>query len=457
MCLSFRVFHRTFYIMPEFPHGVPMNLRERKLSDEIDPDVDEEVTVAGWVQTIRKKGKIAFILLRDKGGTLQITAMKNEMGEEYSRITKVQRESVIAVKGRVQKSEYVKKGFEILPEEWELLSEADAPLPMGVVDKVNIELDTRLDNRFMDLRREEIKSIFEIKAMMLAAIRRTLDERGFTEVQTPKILRAGAEGGATLFKLDYFGKKAYLAQSPQLFKQILMATGLERVYEIAPAFRAELSDTTRHLSEFTSLDFEMSFIESQEDVMAVAEEMLDRAIKAVLDEGKNHLNTMDVELSPPKRPYPRLSFEEVKELLAERGKHLENDVDTEGEKILGEIMAEKGYEAYFIVEYPEEEKPFYIMEKDGTPWSYSFDLEYRGQELASGGQREHRVDRLEKRMIKKGLNPKDFEFYLKAFRYGMPPHGGIGLGIERLIEKALNLENVRETTIFPRDRYRLLP
>ncbi len=448
----------TLYIPLQFPHGVSVNLRERKRSDEINPDKDAEVTVAGWVQTIRKKGKIAFILLRDKGGIVQITALKNEMGEEeYNRLTKVQRESVIAVRGKVQKSEYVKRGFEILPIEWRLLNEAEAPLPMGVVDKVNIELDTRLDNRFMDLRREEIKAIFEIKAIMLSAIRRTLEKSGFVEVQTPKILKAGAEGGATLFKLDYFGKNAYLAQSPQLFKQILMSTGLERVYEIAPAFRAELSDTTRHLSEFTSLDFEMAFIESQDDVMDMVEEMVDSAVNAAINEGKDRLDMLGIELNRPKRPYPRLTFEEVKRTLEEKDKKVDNDLDTEGEKILGEIMAEKGYYAYFVVEYPEEEKPFYIMEKDGTPWSYSFDLEFKGQELASGGQREHRPEILMERMKKKGLDPKDFEFYIKAFRYGMPPHGGVGLGIERLIQKALNLENVRETTIFPRDRFRLVP
>ena len=448
----------TLYIPYQFPHGVSVNLRERKRSNEIDPDVDTEVVVAGWVQTIRKKGKIAFILLRDRGGVVQITALKNEMGEEeYNKLTKVQRESVIAVRGKVQKSEYVKRGFEILPIEWELLNEAEAPLPMGVVDKVNVELDTRLDNRFMDLRREEVKAIFEIKAIMLSAIRKTLESNGFIEVQTPKILKAGAEGGATLFKLDYFGENAYLAQSPQLFKQILMSTGLERVYEIAPAFRAELSDTTRHLSEFTSLDFEMAFIQSQDDVMDMVEEMVDASIRAVIEDGKEQLDTLGIEMSAPKRPYPRIGFQDAKVMLEERGKKVENDLDTEGEKILGEIMAEKGYDAYFVVEYPEEEKPFYIMEKPGTQWSYSFDLEFRGQELASGGQREHRPDFLENRMRKKGLNPEDFEFYLKAFRYGMPPHGGVGLGIERLVQKALNLENIRESTIFPRDRFRLVP
>lgn len=435
-----------------------MNLRDRTRSDEINPDVDTEVTVAGWVQTIRKKGKIAFILLRDRGGVVQVTALKNEMGdEEYNSLTKVQRESVIAVRGKVQKSEYVKRGFEILPVEWTVLNFADAPLPMGVVDKVNVELDTRLDNRFMDLRREEIISVFALKSIMLSAIRDNLERGGFLEVQTPKILKAGAEGGATLFKLDYFGEDAYLAQSPQLFKQMLMSTGLERVYEIAPAFRAELSDTTRHLSEFTSLDFEMAFIESQDDVMDMVEEMLDSAIKAAIDGGQAHLQTLNLELKVPKRPYPRIRFEEAKAMLGERGKKVENDLDTEGEKILGDIMAEKGYDAYFVVEYPEEEKPFYIMEKDGTPWSFSFDLEFRGQELASGGQREHRPDVLQERMRKKGLDPEDFGFYIKAFRYGMPPHGGVGIGIERLIQKALNLNNVRETTIFPRDRFRLVP
>ncbi len=435
-----------------------MNLRDRKRSDEIDPETDTEVTVAGWVQTIRKKGKIAFILIRDRGGVVQVTALKNEMGEdEYNRLTKVQRESVIAVRGKVQKSEYVKRGFEILPVEWAVLNGADAPLPMGVIDKVNVELDTRLDNRFMDLRREEIISVFALKSLMLSAIRKNLETKGFLEVQTPKILKAGAEGGATLFKLDYFGEDAYLAQSPQLFKQMLMSTGLERVYEIAPAFRAELSDTTRHLSEFTSLDFEMSFIDSQDDVMDAVEEMLDAAMKAAVERGQYQLKILGLELEVPKRPYLRIRFEDARAMLEERGKKVESDLDTEGEKILGDIMAEKGYDAYFVVEYPEEEKPFYIMEKEGTPWSYSFDLEFKGQELASGGQREHRPDVLEGRMRKKGLDPADFEFYLKAFRYGMPPHGGVGIGVERLVQKALGLENVRETTVFPRDRFRLVP
>ncbi len=435
-----------------------MNLRDRKRSSEIDPDVDSEVIVAGWVQTIRKKGKIAFILLRDRAGIVQITAMKNEMGEEsYNALTKVQRESVLAVRGKVQKSEYVKRGFEILPEEWAVLNGADAPLPMGVVDKVNVELDTRLDNRFLDLRREEVLSVFALKSMMLSAIRSSLEGSGFVEVQTPKILKSGAEGGATLFQLDYFGEKAYLAQSPQLFKQILMSSGLERVYEIAPAFRAELSDTTRHLSEFTSLDFELSFIKSQDDVMDVVEDMLDTAIKAAMENGQHQLKTLGIDLKAPKRPYPRITFEEAKAMLEERGKKVEDDLDTEGEKILGNIMEEKVYDAYFVVEYPEAEKPFYIMEKNGTPWSYSFDLEFRGQELASGGQREHRPDVLEERMRKKGLNPADFEFYLKAFRYGMPPHGGVGIGVERLVQKALGLDNVREATLFPRDRFRLVP
>ncbi len=426
-------------------------------SDAIGPeDHGSTVTVAGWIQDIRNLGGVAFVILRDRAGVIQVTLVKKEM-EFFKEVATLPRESVAEFTGTVQKNDRVKAGFEILPSSWKLLARAETPLPMGIVDKVNVELDTRLDNRFLDLRREEVLSIFVLKSIMLSSVRETLEKNGFIEVQTPKILKAGAEGGATLFKLDYFGEEAYLAQSPQLFKQILMATGLKRIYEIAPAFRAELSDTTRHLSEFTSLDFEMAFIKSQEDVMSAVEEMLDSAVKAAMEHGRRQLEILGLELKAPKRPYPRITFEDAKEMLAGKGKQVENDLDTEGEKILGDIMAEKGYDAYFVVEYPEAEKPFYIMQKDGTPWSYSFDLEFRGQELASGGQREHRPDILMERMEKKGLNPGDFDFYLKAFRYGMPPHGGVGIGVERMVQKALDLDNVRETTIFPRDRFRLVP
>ena len=281
----------------------------------------------------------------------------------------------------------------------------------------------------------------------------------FVEVFSPKIVASGAEGGATLFKLDYFGKPAYLAQSPQLYKQMIMSTGLDRVFEIGPAFRAEPSDTVRHVSEFISFDGEMAYIDSMNDVLQMLEGCIQHVIKGVAETSSAQLEILGTEVKVPKAPYPIIEYKDAVEIVTKEGMEISlgDDLGTEGEKILGSVMEEKGYEMYWIVEYPEEAKPFYIMEKEGTPYSYSFDLDYKGQEISSGGQREHRYNVLVDRISKKGLNPDDFNFYLDAFKYGMPPHGGWGIGVERLVQKMLSLPNVREAILFPRDRVRLVP
>jgi aspartyl-tRNA synthetase len=259
--------------------------------------------------------------------------------------------------------------------------------------------------------------------------------------------------------VDYFGKVAYLAQSPQLYKQMLMSTGLDRVFEIGPAFRAEPSDTARHVSEFISFDGEMAHIDSQTDVMAMIEGCTNFVISQVKERGGRSLEVLGTEVVVPKGPYPVVPYEKAIGMVQGAGSKIElgEDLGTEGEKLLGDLMVQDGYEMYWIAEYPEEAKPFYIMEKEGTPYSYSFDLDYQGQEISSGGQREHRYDRLVQRMEKKGLDPKSFEFYLNSFAYGMPSHGGWGLGVERMVQKMLGLNNIRETILFPRDRNRLVP
>jgi aspartyl-tRNA synthetase len=311
----------------------------------------------------------------------------------------------------------------------------------------------------MDLRKPEIKAIFELKSMMVALIEEAVRENGFTQVYTPKISAAGAEGGAELFKIKYFDKDAFLSQSPQLYKQVLMSTGLDRVFEIAPAFRAEQSNTNRHVTEFISFDGEMSWIQSMDDVLDMIETIIDHVITGLKEKGQKQLQAIGKDIVVPSRPYPKLTYSECLKIVNDGGLPLKNgdDLGTEGEKIVGDYMAKKGKEMYFIVEYPEEAKPFYIMEKDGTEFSYAFDLDYKGQEISSGGQREHRYDRLVARMEKKGLDPNDFGFYLDAFRYGMPPHGGWGIGIERLLVKMLDLPNIREAILFPRDPSRLSP
>ncbi len=374
-------------------------------------------------------------------------------------MTTLPRESVVAITGEVKESNQTELGLEIIPTGIEVYSEAGVPLPMGVVDKVNVEMDTRLNNRFMDIRKPEIKAIFELKSMMVSLIGEAMVNLGFTQVNTPKIVASGAEGGATLFGVDYFGKPAYLAQSPQLYKQMLMSTGLDRIYELGPAFRAEHSNTNRHVTEFISFDGELSWIDSQSDVMAVIEQIVDYVLKGLVERGTKQLALLGKEIKVQSTPYPVLTYEECLKMVNDAGMDLKDgdDLGTEGEKAVGDIMAEKGIDLYWIAEYPEEAKPFYIMEKDGTSYSYSFDLDYRGQEISSGGQREHRYDVLVERMIKKGLNPEDFEFYLDAFKYGMPPHGGWGIGIERLLVKMLDLPNIREAILFPRDLSRLSP
>jgi len=421
---------------------------------------DGTVTIKGWIQETRNLGGISFIVLRDRFGTIQITLPKKKMDPElFTGLTTLSRESVVSITGEVKASTQTNLGLEIIPSTFKLYSEAATPLPMGVIDKVNVEMDTRLNNRYIDIRKPEIKAIFELKSLMIQLLNEAMCQNGFTQVNTPKIVASGAEGGSTLFSVDYFGKDAYLAQSPQLYKQMLMSTGLDKIYELGPAFRAEHSNTNRHVTEFISFDGEMSWIDSQEDIMAMIEKIIDHIMKGLVEQGKRQLKILDKSINVPKTPYPLLTYEECLKIVNNAGLDLRegDDLGTEGEKIIGDVMAERGFDLYWIAEYPEEAKPFYIMEKDGTTYSYSFDLDYKGQEISSGGQREHRYDVLVKRIKKKGLDPEDFKFYLDAFKYGMPPHGGWGIGIERLLVKMIDLPNIREAILFPRDLSRLSP
>ena len=422
----------------------------------------ENVRVAGWIQDIRLHGGIAFLILRDRKGTVQITLEKKKDEQLFKNITSLSRESVLLVEGMVKKTAQVKAGLEIIPTKIEILNIAQTPLPLGVIDKVPAMLDTRLDNRFIDLRKPQHLAIFHLRSILVAGIREYLFENGYLEINTPKIVSAGAEGGATLFELNYFGRTAYLAQSPQLYKQMMMATGADKVFEIAPAFRAEPSDTVRHLSEFTSLDVEIAFIKDSHDVMDVAENLSIAGLKKVKEYGKKELEFFDVNITIPETRAPRISHAECIEILKSLGKKCPNDdIDTEGEKLLGEYSL-KNYksEFFFITEFPTRLKrgTFYAMRNDANPeLTGYFDLLYKGQEIVSGGQREHRYDRLLAQIRENNLNPDAFKFYLDSFKYGMPPHGGFGLGIERFVQKMLNLSNIREANLFPRDRIRVTP
>jgi len=400
----------------------------RSFSTLTPADHRKEAVLAGWVEDVRNLGGIAFLIVRQRDGTFQATIKKKSDPDLFARASKVVRESVVAVRGRIEPNPQVRNGWELVATSLDVLSPAAAPLPLPIADKVGADMDTRFDNRALDLRKPE--------------------------------RRAGAEGGATLFETTYFGRRAFLSQSPQLYKQMLMSTGLDRVYEIAPAFRAEPSDTVRHVTEFTSFDGEVSWIERQEDFFPFLEGAVDSAIEHVRSECKAELALLQVEPKRPSLPLRRIPYPEALEILRARGKRIRDgdDIDTEGEKALGQEMGREGHELYFITEYPTAIKPFYVMAQPDEPeYSLSFDLEYKGDEMASGGQREHRYDVLVARMKEKGLNPENFEFYLKAFRYGMPPHGGWGFGLDRFVQKLLDLPNIREAILFPRDRARLVP
>lgn len=415
------------------------------------------ITVAGWVEDVRNIGSIAFIILRDRKGTLQVTALKKENAEVFDKLVNISRESVISVKGLCKKSDKARNGYEVIPQEFEVLSSAETPLPLGVVDKIESELETRLDNRFIDLRKQDIQAIFKIRNEVISAVHEYLRSNHFIEIHTPNIIASSSEGGTDVFKIKYFEKNAFLAQSPQLYKQMMMATGLDRVYEIAWYFRAEEHNTRRHLNESPAVDLEMAFISSEEDVMKILEGLVHSMWKKA-SECKEELAILDKKIVVPKLPFIRVVYDDAIKKLNKNGSKIKwgDDLGTEEEKLLGEIMKKEGHEFYFITKYPIEAKPFYTM-PEGDKYSRGFDLECKGVEMASGSQRIHDVELLKKRLKACDLDPKDFEAYLKAFRYGIPPHGGFGFGIERFLMELLDIKNIRECILFPRDRTRLTP
>lgn len=421
-------------------------------------DVGEEqfgknIAIAGWVEDIRNLGGIAFILLRDRKGNAQITCIKRETPEIFEEITSLSRESVISAEGLCQKNEKVRNGWELLPKKIEVLSHAETPLPMGIADKVNVDFDTRLDNRFIDLRREKIQAIFKIRHTFIEAASDFLSSNGFLQVHTPKITVSSPEGGTEVFKINYFGRDAYLVQSPQLYKQIMMATGLDRVYEVAWYFRAEEHDTSRHLNESTAIDVEMAFIKDEEDVMKIGEEMVKAVMERIVEDRGKELSIIGTDIEIPETPFTRITYDEVSEILEKKTDFKwGDDLGTDEEKIVGNEVNEK---FYFITRFPLKTKPFYAM-PDGD-YARAFDMACNGTEISSGAQRIHDYNMLVGRMEELGINIDNFKEYLKAFRYGMPPHGGFGFGIERFLMEVLDLGNIRECILFPRDKKRISP
>ena len=426
-----------------------------------DAEPGERVTIAGWAHEIRDLGGIAFLIVRDRTGKIQVKFATDEMDESLVETgTNVTRESVVSVSGTVEEEPRAPTGVEVVPESVEVLAPAEPELPLDPSGKVDAELPTRLDNRTLDVRSEETKALFEIRAEVLRAVREYFRSVGCTEINTPKIVATGTEGGTELFPITYFGQEAFMNQSPQLFKQLMVGSGLERVFEVGPIFRAEEHNTPRHLNEATMIDFESAFIDHHE-AMDVCEGTLRAAYEAVEENCQSQLETLDlVEVfDAPDEAFPRLTYEEAIERINATGAVDEqlvwgDDLSTEAEKALGDDVG--GH--YFITDWPSEIKPFYIQDDDDDPdLSKGFDLMHPRMELVSGGQREHRYDELVTGFEQQGLDPEAFEYYTKMFKYGMPPHAGWAYGVERLVMTMLGLGNIREAVLFPRDRQRLSP
>jgi len=423
---------------------------------DITPDLAGKlVRFSGWVHRIRDLGGKKFVLLRDATGLIQLTVSKDAVDEcVWKTVEELTPESVIYVVAEVKADPRAPRGVELVPKSIEVLSLAKKPLPLDVSGKVKADLDTRLRNRPLDLRRLESLAIARICDTVLETIRRYLRSLGFVEVFTPKIIAAATEGGANLFPVIYFGKQAFLAQSPQLYKELL-AGAFERVFEIGPAWRAEESDTPYHLAEFISVDIEAAFMDYN-DVMNILEGLVKEVVKEV-----QKRNSEDLEIlkwSPPEvREIPRITYTEALEELRRAGLDIKfgDDIGTPELRVLHQRL---GYELVFIKEFPSSSRPFYTKPKEDDPeLSESFDLVWRHLEIASGSSRIHRKEQLLEEMKKRGLNPQSFEFFVKWFDYGMPPHAGWGLGLSRFLLMLTGRSNVKEVTLFPRDKKRLVP
>lgn len=415
--------------------------------------IGQKVRIGGWIEDMRDIGRLAFVVVRDVTGTIQAIVT----GDNLQLAKNTPRQSAVIIFGMVQKNRTRDFLVEIRVEQLIVLARAVHPLPIDPTGRVESALDKRLDSRALDLRNPKISAMFHLRSEALQIIRETLRSKGFLEVNTPKIISTASEGGANLFSFEYFKKKAYLAQSPQLYKEQL-TLALDRVFEIGPYFRAENSHTVRHLTEFISIDIEAAFID-YEDVMDIVEEVIRKVATGLSENCKSEIQLVtDGQIATviSKSGIDRLTYDQCLEELAKEGEKLEfgDDLSDASLRKLGEIH--KGF--YFIIDWPTKLKPFYIHEKEeNSKISKSFDLQYGYLEVVSGGRRQHDPAKLRARLTEQGLNLINFSEHLKAFDWGMPPHSGCGLGFDRLMMIMTNSQNIREVVLYPRDTQRLMP
>jgi len=425
-------------------------VKTHDISELNEESIGKQVVLGGWIEDLRKLGKMTFITLRDVSGISQIIVK----GELHENLEELNRQSVLCVKGIVQETQAHDFDFEIKAEEIEVLAKAIHPLPIDPIGRLESNIDTRLNHRALDMRNQKTASIFKLRHSVLEILRKTLSQKKFIEITTPKIIGSASEGGANLFSLDYFGQTAYLAQSPQLYKE-QMTLGLERVYEIANFYRAEKSHTGRHLSEFTSIDIEAAFMDYS-DVMDVLEELVMEVYKYTAENCKKEQEVIGHTIEIPSSPFERITYSQVIDELKQVGEKVEFGDDLLDSHL--RIIGEKHPGFYFLMDWPMKLKPFYIREKDEDPaLSRSFDLQYGYLELSSGGTRLHNRDILKSKLKEQGLDPAQFADHLQTFDWGMPPHSGWGMGLDRLMTTLIGIDNVREVVLYPRDPDRLKP
>ncbi len=420
------------------------HLKRTHLTSQLGESLNKEVVLAGWVHDVRVLGGISFLLLRDMSGIVQVTAPKAKApAEVLKEIAGLHQEDVLFVRGIVVSSKIAKRGIEVIPSELEVVSRAETPLPLDPRGVQNTLLETRLNWRVLDFRSEESNAIFKIQSKILQSFREFFLERRYVEIQPPVIIASASEGGAELFSLKYFEKEAYLAQSPQLYKQ-MCAISFEKVFTVLPIFRAEKFEQPTHLNEVRQMDIEESFA-TDADVMKVLEEFMAHCVKTVHDACSEELKRLGQELELLTLPLKRVQYTEAVNMLQKSGEEIEQGMDFFGKK------------AFFMVDWPLELKAFYAMPNPDGKTCRAFDLIYNGLEVSSGTQRIHLPSLLISRLRAKGLNPDNFKSYVDAFRYGAPYHAGWSIGLERLTMKVTGRENIREATMFPRDRNRITP
>ena len=428
---------------------------ERTFISEVKDSQDETILLRGWVYKIIDLSNIVFVKLRDKSGIIQLVTNKEQ-------IEVLKLENAIEVIGKKSKNEKAPGGIEIIVDEIKILGRTYYDkLPFEINSYKNkAALETQLDHRTIALRRPEIRAIFKVQNEIEQAFRDYLRSKNFEQIHTAKIIDSSTEGGSEMFTVNYFDRRSFLAQSPQFYKQMMVGAGFERVYEIGHAYRAELHNTWRHLNEYVSLDVEMGFIKDEFELMDLEEGFLDYLFKHLNKVCKKELEMYKVEL-PNEVKIPRITLEEAHKILLEKynKKSPIGNIDAKGEELICDyVKKEYGTEFVFLTKYPVAKRPMYTMPDDeDKTLTKSFDLIYDGLEITTGGQRINDYEMLKENIIKFGLNPEDFDFYLDTFKYGMPPHGGFAIGLERLTMKILKLSNIREATLVPRDMKRLTP